>query len=932
MLIVKTKDRGLRNMATREMSLRQRVLARKGARRSSKKSNLSENTSIFYSEAYESFLARKPVLNEESMTVTLPNGDRFFLKVDSEGDVEKRKNAPKLEKSAGTKNDANGGMARKEKSYVQDMVSELAAEAMQALENEEAEIEREATDFEFSFDNSKKKKLEESSDVMLVDKYAPKNFSELVSNEKINREVLRWVKMWDPFVFPEKADGKKKKTQVRSPGTSDHGNAFFRTNTKTNRASSPERNTNQFNREPFKKKRRTFFGNGAQSAVSQLNRLKDERPEKQILLLCGPPGSGKTTLAHAVAKHAGYRATEINGSDERTVSVLKARLEGAMTTQSMFGDSRPNLVILDEIEGAANMGEGAGAINMLVNLTESRRVDFLDSQQNKHKKKKEKAEIKLTRPLICICNDLYSPVLRKLRQCSVVIQFKPASTQRLVQRLKQVCVFEKFDVRETELATLCARMDNDVRSCLHAMQFAKAKAIERIRKETLSSKTKAKAQARGVKLRLSESSDRSGKDQTKSMWDVWRAVFADSRRRKTSLSLGLENSENSSAALRVLQKHCTDFDIVLNGLHENFLANTFQDHDLHATAQVLDWLCFADAHLHRVKAKQEWTFCKFLPFAGLAVKSLCRSKAQPNTHPSLTWPQAMVQFPSKVRASRFTGKCFTENVHSGSFLNSMSPSGVSLDVISPLRDILAPKVRPVSVSLLSKQEKQILHELAKVLTQTGLRYATRTQSKFWKKQSHAKEDSPVGALVPEIHKLAIFSQLKDQHRAMPRQIELLAMHEADLLRMRLLHANPNDESESPSSLSSKSAEKKNKSSKPKTQLQMSPQNAKAKEYAKLAKERELRDKKFRNQLLKQIASECKEQAKDFFGRPIESNNAKRALKVSSLDQNRPSNEKKKLQPVEMDPEPEEPTQRRVNFKFVEGFSDAVRRPVNIMDW
>lgn len=32
----------------------------------------------------------------------------------------------------------------------------------------------------------------------------------------------------------------------------------------------------------------------------------------QVALLCGPPGLGKTTLAHVIAKHAGYNVVEMN--------------------------------------------------------------------------------------------------------------------------------------------------------------------------------------------------------------------------------------------------------------------------------------------------------------------------------------------------------------------------------------------------------------------------------------------------------------------------------------------------------------------------------------------------------------------------------------------------------------------------------------------
>jgi chromosome transmission fidelity protein 18 len=46
----------------------------------------------------------------------------------------------------------------------------------------------------------------------------------------------------------------------------------------------------------------------------------------QIILICGPPGAGKTTLAGIVARHAGYNPVEVNASDDRTASALRDKV------------------------------------------------------------------------------------------------------------------------------------------------------------------------------------------------------------------------------------------------------------------------------------------------------------------------------------------------------------------------------------------------------------------------------------------------------------------------------------------------------------------------------------------------------------------------------------------------------------------------------
>lgn len=198
------------------------------------------------------------------------------------------------------------------------------------------------------------------------------------------------------------------------------------------------------------------------------------------------PNKGKTTLAHIVARHAGYRPMEVNASDDRSASVLGDCIRRAMestaitfqpatlgklpsnrkNTQKDYG--KPNCLILDEIDGA----DAKGAIQALVEIVRAEIPPKTAKQKHPY----------MRRPIICICNHKYAPALRPLLPYAVHFTVDPPSSARLVARLKAILNHERLAMMagESLLHQLVVSTGGDIRSCLFTLQFAAAQAEDSI--------------------------------------------------------------------------------------------------------------------------------------------------------------------------------------------------------------------------------------------------------------------------------------------------------------------------------------------------------------------------------------------------------------------------------------------------------------------
>ncbi len=110
-------------------------------------------------------------------------------------------------------------------------------------------------------------------------------------------------------------------------------------------------------------------GNGP--AVKALQRwFSSWAPGGKAALLFGPPGVGKTTAAHLLAKEAGAEIIETNASNYRNKKEIDRIVGSAATQRSLFDSSGEGkkIILVDEVDGISGRKDygGVSAISALI--------------------------------------------------------------------------------------------------------------------------------------------------------------------------------------------------------------------------------------------------------------------------------------------------------------------------------------------------------------------------------------------------------------------------------------------------------------------------------------------------------------------------------------------------------------------------------------
>lgn len=160
-------------------------------------------------------------------------------------------------------------------------------------------------------------------------------------------------------------------------------------------------------------------------------------PTFRSILITGPPGIGKTSVAHLIVKQLDYHIAEYNASDTRSVSLLKSIF--------VFNMKRlqKEVIIMDEVDGLSERG-GVGEIASIISKTKI--------------------------PIICIANER-PPKLKPIINVCYDIKFSRPHRSTIATAISTIAKKENIEISKDEIEKLCEKNGNDIRSILNQLDF-----------------------------------------------------------------------------------------------------------------------------------------------------------------------------------------------------------------------------------------------------------------------------------------------------------------------------------------------------------------------------------------------------------------------------------------------------------------------------
>ncbi|THV96670.1 DNA replication factor C, large subunit [Aureobasidium pullulans] len=184
---------------------------------------------------------------------------------------------------------------------------------------------------------------------------------------------------------------------------------------------------------------------------------KDGSGTYRAVMIHGPPGIGKTTAAHLVAKLEGFDIVESNASDTRSKKLVESGLKGVLSTTSLMGyfssgevdtSKKKMVLIMDEVDGmSAGDRGGVGALAAVCKKTQI--------------------------PMILICNDRKLPKMKPFDFVTYDLPFRRPSADMIRARIATIAHREGLKMPPNVMNALIEGTGADIRQVVNMISTAK---------------------------------------------------------------------------------------------------------------------------------------------------------------------------------------------------------------------------------------------------------------------------------------------------------------------------------------------------------------------------------------------------------------------------------------------------------------------------
>jgi len=161
------------------------------------------------------------------------------------------------------------------------------------------------------------------------------------------------------------------------------------------------------------------------------------------ILLIGPPGIGKTTLANLTAKQFGYHLLSLNASDVRSKRNIEEILNPVLGNQTVFGTP---MIFIDEVDGIHGRADYGGTEAVIKILKEA------------------------TVPIVLAANSDLSNKMKSVKKAVQTIQLRPLPPRLLRFYLYKILQLENAKISQDSLMKLVMESRGDIRSMINFAQ------------------------------------------------------------------------------------------------------------------------------------------------------------------------------------------------------------------------------------------------------------------------------------------------------------------------------------------------------------------------------------------------------------------------------------------------------------------------------